>query len=71
MSDNISNVSASYPTAAQVARNKADVEAAIKQALTAINLRIRALELAAHFHTDDPVALASKIYNFIKQEESS
>lgn len=56
-----------FPTAAQLARNKAEVEAAIKQALTAMNLKIRAFELAAQFPNDDPVELAGKIYDFIKE----
>jgi hypothetical protein len=58
-----------FPTAAQMARNKAEVELAIKQAITAMNLKIRSLELASQFPSANPLALAREIYDFIRETE--
>jgi hypothetical protein len=65
----MANEPTTFPTAAQMARNKAEVELAIKQAITAMNLRIRALELAAQFPSSQPMALAREIYDFIRESE--
>jgi hypothetical protein len=64
----MANEPAIFPTAAQVAKNKADVELAIKQAITAMNLKIRALELASQFPAANPLALAREIYDFIRED---
>jgi hypothetical protein len=64
----MANEPTTFPSAAQVARNKAEVELAIKQAITAMNLKIRALELASQFPTANPLALAREIYDFIRED---
>ena len=65
----MANEPTTFPTAAQMARNKAEVELAIKQAITAMNLKIRSLELASQFPAANPLALAREIYDFIRETE--
>ena len=65
----MANEPTTFPTAAQMARNKAEVELAIKQAITAMNLKIRSLELASQFPCANPLALAREIYDFIRETE--
>ena len=65
----MANEPTTFPSAAQIARNKAEVELAIKQAITAMNLKIRSLELAAQFPAANPLALAREIYDFIRETE--
>jgi len=64
----MANETTAFPSAAQIAKNKAEVEAALRVALERLQLRIKALELASQFPASDPMKLAREIYDFLTAE---
>ena len=56
-----------FPTAAQLAKTKSEVEAAVRMVVQRMNLRVKSIELAAQFPASDPIKLAGEIFAFITE----
>jgi hypothetical protein len=56
-----------FPSAAQIARNKTEVESAVRLAVHKMQLRVKAIELASQFPASDPIKLAREIFSFITE----